>query len=587
MDSSEATRDSASRRAEIRAATRTVAELVASLWQVQGGELGALLGELDALAAVACGARVAVVGEAESRGEITASQAGSTAGWVAEHAPTLAAGSGAGQVARLVRECARPDMTIVQAAAVSGQVSVSTALTVVSEFARLKPRLREEAAPTVLQGLLDMGIADGPKGVRSLRPALLAAHGADGEFQADADTAERLVSLSRPSTDELGALTYQLILDPVGAAALEAAIGPLSAPVPGPDSERDPRSPQLRRGQALIEVCRRATSAGDRPPSGVKTTLMLTMSYDDLATRTGAATVIGSAQGGSLIAPETVRRLACDANVIPTVLGGRGEILDQGRSTRLATPGQLAALWLRDAGCSFPGCTTPAHWCDAHHLVHWADGGASDLTNLALLCGRHHSVVHRDHLIGHVTDANAVTGAVTWNVIPGSYDRRHHAIPPPGDPPPGGQPPGDPPDTFTLAQPPSAADPWGDLWAGSRDPDEPPSTDHSARDRDHTNPEADPWYRAEHPHDQRPPDDPVPDRDTAPPEADPWADSREPDEPPATDHSARDQDHANPEADPWGDLWDDTPRRASESTEHPPRHDANPEADPWFDSGVA
>jgi hypothetical protein len=297
MDSSEATRDSASRRAEIRAATRTVTELVASLWQVQGAELGSLLGEFDALAAVACGARVAVVGEAESRGEISASQAGSTAGWVAEHAPTLAAGSGAGQVARLVRECARPDLSTVHAAAISGAVSVPAALTVVTEYARLKPRLREEAAPTVLQGLLDMGIADGPKGVRSLRPALLAAHGADGEFQADADTAERLVSLSRPSTDELGALTYQLVLDPAGAAALEAAIGPLSAPVPGPDGERDTRSPQLRRGQALIEVCRRATSAGDRPPSGVKTTLMLTMSYDDLAARVGAATVVGFRSG--------------------------------------------------------------------------------------------------------------------------------------------------------------------------------------------------------------------------------------------------------------------------------------------------
>ena len=458
MDSSAAARDSASRRAQIRAATRTVAELVASLWQVQGAELGALLGEFDALAAVACGARVAVVGEAEARGEISASQAGSTAGWVAEHAPTLAAGSGAGQVARLVRECSRPDLTSVRAAAVSGQVSVLTALTVVSEYARLKPRLREEAAPTVLKGLLDMGIADGPKGVRSLRPALLAAHGADGEFQADADTAERLVSLSRPSTDELGALTYQLMLDPAGAAALEAAIGPLSAPVPGPDGERDPRSPQLRRGQALIEVCRRATSAGDRPPSGVKTTLMLTMSYDDLAARVGAATVVGSTQGGSLIAPETVRRLACDANVIPTVLGGRGEILDLGRSTRLATPGQLAALWLRDAGCSFPGCTTSAHWCDAHHLTHWADGGTSDLTNLALLCGRHHSVVHRDHLIGHVTDAT-----VTWNVIPGSYDRRHHAIPPPGDPPPGDQPPGDqPPGQHSWDNPALEASPWHD-----------------------------------------------------------------------------------------------------------------------------
>ena len=107
--------------------------------------------------------------------------------------------------------------------------------------------------------------------------------------RADADTAERLVSLSRPSTDELGALTYQLILDPVGAAALEAAIGPLSTPVPGPNGERDPRSPQLRRGQALIEVCRRASSATDRPPSGVKTTLMLTMSYDCLLYTSDAA----------------------------------------------------------------------------------------------------------------------------------------------------------------------------------------------------------------------------------------------------------------------------------------------------------
>ena len=599
MDSSEAARDSASRRAEIRAATRTVTELVASLWQVQGAELGTLLGELDALAAVACGARVAVVGEAESRGEIAASQAGSTAGWVAEHAPTLAAGSGAGQVARLVRDCTRPDLSTVRAATITGAVSVPAALTVVSEFARLKPRLREEAAPTVLQGLLDMGIADGPKGVRSLRPALLAAHGADGEFQADADTAERLVSLSRPSTDELGALTYQLILDPVGAAALEAAIGPLSAPVPGPDGERDPRSPQLRRGQALIEVCRRATSAGDRPPSGVKTTLMLTMSYDDLAARVGAATVVGSAQGGSLIAPETARRLACDANVIPTVLGSRGEILDQGRSTRLATPGQLAALWLRDAGCSFPGCTTPAHWCDAHHLVHWADGGTSDLTNLALLCGRHHSVVHRDHLIGHVTDAT-----VTWNVIPSSYDRRHHAIPPsgdpppgepppagqpPGEPPPGGQPPGDPPDTFTLVPSPSAADPWADLWADSRDPDEQPTTDHSARDRDHINPEAAPWgdlwddtpRRGSESTDHPP-------RHDANPEADPWYRAEHPNDLRPRDDPARDRDAANPEADPWADLWADSRNRDDRpATGHEDRHDANPEANPWFDAGPA
>ncbi|MBL0004921.1 MAG: DUF222 domain-containing protein [Actinomycetales bacterium] len=453
MDSNAATLDSAECRVVLTAATSVATQLVAQLWQVQGAELGTVLGMLDALAAVVCGARLAVVGEAEARGEISESQAGSTAGWVAEHAPTLAAGNGAGQVARLVRECKRPDLTTVQAAALSGFVSVPVALTVVSEFARLKPRLREEAAPTVLQGLLDMGIADGPRGVRSLRPALLAAHGADGEFQADADTAERLISLSRPSTDELGALTYQLILDPVGAAALEAAIGPLSAPVPGPDGERDARSPQTRRGQALVEVCRRATSAGDRPPSGVKTTLMLTMSYDDLAARIGAATVVGSAQSGSLIAPETVRRLACDAAIIPTVLGGRGEILDQGRSTRLAT----------------------------------RRGNSR---------GRHHSVVHRDQLIGRVTaDTGADTGTVTWDLIPGSYHRRDDGPPPrggrspgdqnpgdesPGDQLPGGLQPWDPPahrqrrspDYDKWDTPASTSDLWTDLWVDSRPGDD-------------------------------------------------------------------------------------------------------------------
>ncbi len=479
-------RDSASCRAVIAAGTAAVTELVTLLWQVQGGELGALLGELDALAAVAGGARVAVVAEAESRGEITASQAGSTAGWAAAHAPMLAAGSGAGQVARLVRDSARPEVAAVRTAAVTGAVSVPVALTVLTEFARLKPRLCQEAAPTVLQGLLDMGVANGPRGVRSLRPALLAAHGADGEFQADADTAERLISLSRPTTDELGSLTYHLVLDPAGAAALEAAIGPLSAPVPGPDGERDRRSSQSRRGQALVEVCRRATSAGDRPPSGPKTTLMVTMNYDDLVTRTGAATVLGSAQSGILIAPETVRRLACDASVIPVVLGGAGEILDLGRAARLATPGQLAALWWRDRGCTFPGCATPAHWCDAHHLTHWADGGQTRPDNLALLCGRHHSVVHRDHLIARVDPH-----AVTWDLIPGSYDRHRAGLPPPAARAAAGAPRGTP--DFSEPPPPligSAADPW----AQPGDPSDSPSTRHPVQPE--AAPEADPWFDA-------------------------------------------------------------------------------------------
>lgn len=405
------------RRVALAAARGALDGLAQVLWQVPGSELGHLVGELDALAATAAGAVVAVVAEAQSRGEIAASQAGATAQWVAAHAPSLAA-HGASQVARLVHECRRPELSPVRDAVVAGRVAVGVGLSVVAEFAALSPMLRDEARPTVLDGLLEMGAGHGRVGVRRLRPALLARFGDPGVFQEVQDRAGRLVALGRPVGDELGAFAYRLVLDAEGKAALEAAIGPLSAPAPGPDGSRDPRTPELRRGQALIEVCRRAAAAGGIPPSGVKSTLLVTIPLADLTDRLGAGETLGSAEVGSLLAPETVRRLACDAALIPAVLGGPSEILDLGRATRLFTRGQTAALWMRDRVCTFPGCQTPAHWCDAHHLIHWLDGGASDLANAALLCGRHHRVVHRDRLLGRVTDAG-----VEWDSCPGSYDR--------------------------------------------------------------------------------------------------------------------------------------------------------------------
>ena len=407
------------RRAVLAAARVAIDGLAGLLWQVTGPELAQLVEELEALSCAAGGAVVAVVAEADARGEIAASQAGTGAQWVARHAPSLAA-EGAGQVARLVQECRRPELAPVRDAVERGRLPVGVGLTVVSEFRALRPMLHGEARPTVLDGLLQMGAEHGRVGVRRLRPAMLARFGDPGVFQEVQDSAGRLVALSRPVGDELGAFTYRLVLDAHGKAALEAAIGPLSAPAPEPDGSRDPRPPERRRGEALIEVCRRAAAVGGGgiPPSGVKSTLLVTMPFADLAARLGAGEVLGSSEVGALLAPETVRRLACDAGVIPVVLGAESEILDLGRLTRLFSRGQTAALWLRDRVCTFPGCSTPAHWCDAHHLIHWVDGGASDLSNAALLCGRHHTVVHRDRLFGWVA-----ADGVQWDRCPGSYDR--------------------------------------------------------------------------------------------------------------------------------------------------------------------
>lgn len=94
------------------------------------------------------------------------------------------------------------------------------------------------------------------------------------------------------------------------------------------------------------------------------------------------------------INPQTIRQLACEADLIPVVLGGSGEILDVGRSKRLFTPQLRRAITARDGGCTAPGCSIPAPWCEAHHIRHWEDGGPTSVENGALLCSHHHHAVH-------------------------------------------------------------------------------------------------------------------------------------------------------------------------------------------------
>ncbi|OAE00496.1 HNH endonuclease signature motif containing protein [Arthrobacter sp. OY3WO11] len=96
------------------------------------------------------------------------------------------------------------------------------------------------------------------------------------------------------------------------------------------------------------------------------------------------------------VAAATLRKIACDADIIPAVLGTRGEILDLGRKTRLFTPAQRLALTARDQGCTFPNCTIPAPWCEAHHITYWSDGGPTTTDNGALLCSAHHHLVHKE-----------------------------------------------------------------------------------------------------------------------------------------------------------------------------------------------
>jgi hypothetical protein len=93
-----------------------------------------------------------------------------------------------------------------------------------------------------------------------------------------------------------------------------------------------------------------------------------------------------------------VRQLACDANLIPVVLGGTGEVLDVGRSRRLATPAQRTALRAMYSTRAEPGCDTPIDQCRAHHIVEWdptRNAGNTNLDNLLPVCEQTHTRIHR------------------------------------------------------------------------------------------------------------------------------------------------------------------------------------------------
>jgi hypothetical protein len=128
---------------------------------------------------------------------------------------------------------------------------------------------------------------------------------------------------------------------------------------------------------------------------GQRPHVVVTVPFDPLHQQVG----IGMLDTGGRLSPAQVRQLACDAQLIPAVLGGDSQVLDLGRSRRLITGPLRRALELRDRGCSFPGCDRPPRWCDGHHIRAWIDGGPTTLDNSALLCGFHHRIIHRGHWI--------------------------------------------------------------------------------------------------------------------------------------------------------------------------------------------
>jgi hypothetical protein len=153
----------------------------------------------------------------------------------------------------------------------------------------------------------------------------------------------------------------------------------------------DDRTPAQRRADALGEICGLYLNRSDRPMvAGERPHVTVTVDLEALAGRSGKAEfdLTGPIRG------EAARLVACDASVSRVITGPRSEPLDVGRKTPVVHAALRRAVTIRDRHCRFPGCDRPQAWCDAHHVVHWADGGPTALSNLVLLCRRHHRLVH-------------------------------------------------------------------------------------------------------------------------------------------------------------------------------------------------
>ncbi|MDQ7909263.1 DUF222 domain-containing protein [Phytohabitans sp. ZYX-F-186] len=209
-------------------------------------------------------------------------------------------------------------------------------------------------------------------------------------------------------------------LDEAGAATVDAAIDPLCAPRHDND---EPRTPAQRRADALVEVCDLATRGDHLPDSGggQRPHVVVTVPFDLLDRQLGA----GMLDTGGRLSPPQVRQLACDAHLIPAVLGGDGQVLDLGRGRRLITGPLRRALEVRDRGCAFPGCDRPPRWCHGHHIRAWADGGPTTLDNSVLLCGYHHGVIHRGHWAVRLGAGGLPEFVPPAHVDPGRRPRRN------------------------------------------------------------------------------------------------------------------------------------------------------------------
>jgi hypothetical protein len=333
----------------------------------------------------------------------------------------------------LTGEVLAPVLPVAAAAVAAGAISDQHLLVIRRTVERLPSAIEDAVRAGVESELVGHATQFDPVQLVKLAHRVRAHLDPDGTLLDERQAVARRELSFVPDLD--GTVAIRGRLDAEAAAIVQAALDPLAAPLPADEQGvKDTRTPARRRADALVQAARLLLDAGVLPTQGgQRPQLTVTITLNDLrgntnsgintnsgtdagtsgntganlggctgsdtggGTRGGTGSGPGTADldtGAGTITAAAARRIACDAHTIPIVLGSRSEPLDVGRATYTVPQPMRRALIARDRGCTFPGCDRPPGWSDAHHIVHWADGGPTALTNLALLCDAHHRLIH-------------------------------------------------------------------------------------------------------------------------------------------------------------------------------------------------
>ena len=294
-----------------------------------------------------------------------------------------------GEAARRMR-LARglPDAPTVFAALAAGDISAEHALVILPVLPHLTD---DESRAAVEAALVELAREHPPSTVARKVDEVMAAVGADA---AAATANERRYGRRGVTVAETFGGTGSLAgtLTPEVREKLRLALDAAGQPA-GPEDDRT-RAQRWHDALGAVAAFYLAHAEDLSPVAGERPRVVVTIPYEMLAERLRALEGQWASLGAGLpVSPATARRLACDAEIVPAVLGAKSEVLNLGRARRAFTTAIRRAAWLRQGGqCAFPKCSRPP--VDCHHVVWWSLGGTTSLSNAAWLCAYHHWLVH-------------------------------------------------------------------------------------------------------------------------------------------------------------------------------------------------